>query len=191
MEPRYHHTWRPHKPVNASPEQKNLGWKMVNAASVAVAAIVTQRLLTWPGAWCATSPHPADRRTVKLRGCRPHLGHLHGRGHRRLPSGGRAPVRQGVGGRRARAAPRRALLGPRASVRPAVPFGPSPPSPNVPASFSHARVRRTGAGTLQRQAVVGVLVVVSAPYASGPTPVRLTGSRRVPLAQNTGTGPRR
>ena len=44
-EARYHHTWRPHKPVNASPEQKNLGWKVINAASVALAALVTQRLL--------------------------------------------------------------------------------------------------------------------------------------------------
>ena len=42
-EARYHHTWRPHKPLNASPEQKNLSWKVVNAASLAVAALVSQR----------------------------------------------------------------------------------------------------------------------------------------------------
>src|SRR3974390_1906659 len=45
-EPRYHHTWRPHKPINASPQQKDLGWRALDAASVGVAAVVTQRLLT-------------------------------------------------------------------------------------------------------------------------------------------------
>ena len=126
MDARYHHTWRPHKPVNASPEQKNLGWKVVNAASVAVGAFVTQRLLTL--AWRLVRPSPllADRRTGESLGRRPHLGHLHGRGHRRLASGGRAPIGQGLGGRRARAAPRTTFLDPRASASSAVPFGPSP-----------------------------------------------------------------
>ena len=67
MEARYHHTWRPHKPVNASPEQKNLGWKAVNAASVAVAAIVTQRLLTVAWRLVRHEPPPsgpADRRVT-------------------------------------------------------------------------------------------------------------------------------
>jgi hypothetical protein len=41
-----HHTWRPHKSVSASPEQKNLGWKVGNAASVALGTFVAQRLLT-------------------------------------------------------------------------------------------------------------------------------------------------
>jgi Protein of unknown function (DUF4235) len=59
MEARYHHTWRPHKPVNASPKQKDLGWKVVNAASVAVAAIVTQRLLTM--AWRLVRHQPPPR----------------------------------------------------------------------------------------------------------------------------------
>ena len=67
MEARYHHTWRPHKPVNASPEQKNLGWKVVNAASLAVAAIVTQRLLTMGWRLVRHQPPPlADQRTAKV-----------------------------------------------------------------------------------------------------------------------------
>ena len=74
MEARYHHTWRPHKPVNASPEQKNLGWKVVNAASVAVGAIVTQRLLTMTWRLVLTSPLLADRRTGELPGAPPSHG---------------------------------------------------------------------------------------------------------------------
>ena len=67
MDARYHHTWRPHKPVNASPEQKNLGWKVVNAASVAVGAFVTQRLLTLAWRLVRHEPPPsgpADRRVT-------------------------------------------------------------------------------------------------------------------------------
>ena len=67
MEARYHHTWRPHKPINASPEQKNLGWKVVNAASVAVGALVTQRLLTTAWRLVRHEPPPsgpADRRVT-------------------------------------------------------------------------------------------------------------------------------
>ena len=67
MEPRYHHTWRAHKPVNASPEQKDVGWKVVNAASVAVAAIVTQRLLTMAWRLVLHKPPPsgpADRKAT-------------------------------------------------------------------------------------------------------------------------------
>ncbi len=66
-EPRYHHTWRPHKPVNASPEQQNLGWKVINAASVALAALVTQRLLTMAWRLVRHEPPPsgpADRRVT-------------------------------------------------------------------------------------------------------------------------------
>ena len=64
MEPRYHHTWRPHKPINASPQQKDVGWKVVNAASVAVAALVTQRVLTLAWRLVRHQPPPsgpADR----------------------------------------------------------------------------------------------------------------------------------
>ena len=66
-QPRYHHTWRLHKPENASPQQKDLGWKVVNAASVAVAAIVVQRLLSM--AWRlvrhqAPPSGPGDRRVT-------------------------------------------------------------------------------------------------------------------------------
>ena len=63
-QPHYHHTWRPHKPVNASPQQKDLGWRAINAASVAVAAIVTQRLLTMAWRLVRHEPPPsgpADR----------------------------------------------------------------------------------------------------------------------------------
>jgi hypothetical protein len=49
-------------------------------------------------------------------GCRPVLGRVHGRGHRRLPGGGRALVRQGLGGRRPRAAPTRASVSSRGEV---------------------------------------------------------------------------
>ncbi len=65
MEARYHHTWRPHRPVNASPEQKDLGRKAINAASEAVAAIVTQRLLTMAWRLVRHQPPPsgpADRK---------------------------------------------------------------------------------------------------------------------------------
>ena len=67
MAARYEHTWMPHKPVNASPEQKNLGWKVVNAASMAVAALVTQRVLTTVWRFVRHEPPPsgpADRRVT-------------------------------------------------------------------------------------------------------------------------------
>jgi Protein of unknown function (DUF4235) len=66
-QPRYHHTWRPHKPENASPQQKDLGWKVVNAASVAVAAIVVQRLLSMAWRLVRHQPPPSgpgDRRVT-------------------------------------------------------------------------------------------------------------------------------
>ena len=52
---------------NASPEQKNLGWKVVNAASMAVAADVTQRVLTTVWRLVRHEPPPsgpADRRVT-------------------------------------------------------------------------------------------------------------------------------
>ena len=66
-QPRYHHTWRPHKPVNASPQHKDLGWRVINAASMAVAAIVSQRLLTFAWRLVRHDPPPtgpADRRVT-------------------------------------------------------------------------------------------------------------------------------
>jgi hypothetical protein len=63
--PRYHHTWRPHKPANASPEQKSLGWKALNAAAVALGVVIAQRVLTTGWRLVRHQPPPSgpsDRR---------------------------------------------------------------------------------------------------------------------------------